>query len=128
MRRLRNGTLKKHEWYSTPPREWEQFKDEHYVTQSCAQVYYIHKNIEDDIKELGAERCFVVDYSKLCSNPRGVMNLIAVFLSRHGINLRIKGDVPESFPISYSKRLDEATEQVIEREMERFWSKTDLVK
>ena len=70
---------------------------------------------------LGPERRVVVAYDRLCRAPRDVLKDIESLLAQHGIRLRQKREVPESFATSVPVPLDDETESLIARAMNKIW-------
>jgi hypothetical protein len=120
-----NGRVKlydeKSKWMGVPPKEYHEIKDHPYWQQITEQVYYVYQQIESDKKCYGADRFFEVDYEQLCKRPIETLEQIAQFLSLHSIELQITGDVPERFPFSTGKKVDDKDYQHILRETARLW-------
>jgi GT2 family glycosyltransferase len=100
-------------WRSVKPREWERFRDAHHAVQACAQVHFTHANIREDSALLGAERTLEVAYDRLCLEPGRTLEEIGAFLRGRGIDVALGGSVPESFPLSQGRPLDDETEERI---------------
>ena len=56
---------------------------------------------------------FTVDYTQLCRKPRAVLEDVERFLLAHGVTVRVKDDVPESFVESRGRLLDGEIERRI---------------
>jgi hypothetical protein len=108
-------------WFSVKPREWEQYRDAPDVLKACAQVYYVHENIERDARVLGVRRRLTVDYARTCRDPRGVLMDVEAFFRGHGVALRVKGDVPEVFVESAGRKLTDELEGQIRDGIGRLW-------
>ncbi|MCI0621612.1 MAG: sulfotransferase [Acidobacteria bacterium] len=109
-------------WLAVKPREWEQYRNADDVMRACAQVCYIHQNIEQDAGVIGRGRRLIIDYSKMCREPRSILEEVVSFFESHQVKLRIKDGVPESFRASVDKRLDEDTERMIAESVEKLWN------
>jgi hypothetical protein len=114
------------EWLAVKPREWEQYRNADDVMRACAQVYYIHQNIEQDARVIGRDRRLIIDYRQMCREPCSILEEVVSFFQSHQVKLRIKHDVPESFRASVDKRLDEDTERMIAESVEKFWNQQAL--
>jgi hypothetical protein len=108
-------------WFSVRPREWDRYRDASDVLKACAQVYYVHQNIEHDVLALGCQRRLIVDYGRLCRDPRGVLNDVDRFFEVHGLKLRVKDQVPKSFVESSGRVLDDETEKRIREGVVTLW-------
>jgi len=90
------------DWWSVMPKEIEELKDKDVFEQIVGQIFFVEKNIEEDIKVIGKDRLFVVYYEELCDNPQKVVRKIKLFVSKHGAELRPKYPIPISFKRSRS--------------------------
>ncbi len=115
-----SGATQFSRWWSVKPREWEQYKNADPTMRAVAQVYHIHKNIENDTQILGTDRRLEVHYEEVCRDTQRVMNHIAIFLQSHGVNLVIKDAIPEHFGISQQNCFDNKAEQKIQECMNLF--------
>jgi hypothetical protein len=117
-----DGQYDSREWLAVKPREWEHFANADDVMRACAQVYYIHQNIEEDARVIGRNRRLIIEYARMCREPRAVLEGVRSFFHSHQIHLRIKDEVPETFRASIDKRLDEDTERMIAEGVEEMWN------
>jgi hypothetical protein len=114
------------EWLAVKPREWEQYRSVDDVRRASAQVYYIHRNIEEDMRTIDPNRRLIIDYGKMCGDPRSTLDDVASFSQGHHIKLRIKDDVPESFRPSIYNRLVVVTQRRICASVESLWATKGL--
>lgn len=77
-------------------------------------MYYLHQSIEHDASVLGSECRLQVEYSRLCRDRHRVLDDVDRFFLAHGVKLRMKDDVPESFVESRGRLLDDVTERQIQ--------------
>ncbi len=113
LRQHRNHGRNSTEWISVKPRRWREFADADPVTQACAQVLLTHETIHADAAFLGSDRLLTIGYESLCAHPEVMLQKIAAFLNRHGINLMQRFSVPQSFEPAPSKPLRLETEERI---------------
>ncbi len=62
-----------------------------------------------------------VNYADLCANPQGEVERIAVFMNRNGAETRQINRVPESFPLSNSRRVDDETYRSLVEHVEKIY-------
>ncbi|OQX52274.1 MAG: hypothetical protein B5M53_09055 [Candidatus Cloacimonas sp. 4484_209] len=85
------------QWWSVMPREINQLRYKSHIEQIAGQVYYIEKNIEEDMEIVGVDRFYIVSYKRLCKAPQAELQSIKLFLTSKGVPLRTKYDIPTSF-------------------------------
>jgi hypothetical protein len=88
------------DWWSVMPKEIHIIKHKGYVEQVCGQVFYIEKDIEEDINFVGGDKRLVLSYEEICLSPKNAFGLIRCFLNARGIPLKKKRQIPNSFPLS----------------------------
>jgi hypothetical protein len=115
-------------WFSVKPRQWEPYGNATEVLQACAQVCYVHENIERDAHVLGSRRRLMVDYQRLCRDPRGVLKDVDRFFLTRGVKLRVKDEVPDSFVESRGRMLDDDTERQIQEGVASLWKRTEAAR
>ena len=126
-RKERNQNI--NDWWSVMPKEIEQLRNKSYLEQICGQVFYIEKNIEEDIMVVGKKRLCVVHYDELCANPKKELDKITAFVSTYGYNLWIKYDVPESFKMSkYKRDVLSGEEEMIKEILARYYREVQVEK
>ena len=92
------------DWWSVMPKEIERLKNLNCLEQVCGQVFYVEKNIKEDIAVVDREKAHVLHYEELCDHPKKELDKVLAFMNANGCNIRIKYDVPESFKRSRHKR------------------------
>ena len=97
-----NGNVE--DWWSVMPKEIDLLKRKNYLEQICGQIYYVERNIEEDVTLIGKERLHTVQYDDLCDYPKRELDKISSFVNMYGYELRTKYDVPKSFRKSRSHR------------------------
>lgn len=105
------------DWWSAMPKEINQLKNKNYLEQICGQVFYIEKNIKEDIEKIGTEKLKIIDYETLCKHPQNQMDEIKAFLNTHGCSIQIKNEIPESFVRSEYKANALTKEQEIIKDL-----------
>jgi hypothetical protein len=124
-RRERNQSV--NDWWSVMPKEIELLRGKNYFEQVCGQVFYVEKNIAEDITRVGRGRLHVVHYEKLCDYPKKELHEVSVFVSAHGCDLNIKYDVPKAFESSKYKRgalSDE--EEMMRKTLARYYEAAEI--
>ena len=89
----------KNTWWSVPPKEIENLLKKDFAQQVVGQVYYIMKQIREDLQQFGDGRFLEVQYEEFCTDVDGTLKKIKNFLERRGVVLKEKNDVPTSFEI-----------------------------
>ncbi|NWG08348.1 MAG: sulfotransferase [Chloroflexi bacterium] len=115
----RNGN--KTDWFSVPPRQIDEIKAHPYWEQVVEQVYYIYRQIDEDIQRLGPERFLRISYRRLCEDTRGTMDEIARFFESRGVDVSVRNEVPENFPYSTGKKIDDADYVRLQEAVNRLW-------
>jgi hypothetical protein len=92
------------QWWSAMPKEIDELREKDVLEQIAGQVYYIEKNIKEDIEQIGRDRLCEVPYEELCRRPREVLEEIKDFVKSHGCLLNEKFEVPKAFPKSKKKK------------------------
>jgi hypothetical protein len=88
----------RHPWWSVMPREIDSLLDLPDVAQVCNQVYYLEKNMTDDLGLFPTDQSLSIQYRTLCECPQQELNRIEDFLIRGGLSVRKKTTViPEKF-------------------------------
>jgi len=104
------------DWWSVMPKEYQEFKNLPDIEQVCRQVYFIEKNIEDDIQLFNPSQRHVTHYDSLCDNPKNELKKIHNFLATNGISVDVKYDkLPPSFPASKPKIDNWVSEEEFEK-------------
>lgn len=101
-------------WFSVKPRGWESCLNEGYISQVCKQITMYEQDLERDSRAIGRQRFALVDYEQLCANPRGTVNGLGGFLSRHGIAVTLRRELPASFPAIHRRLVDESDYRALE--------------
>jgi hypothetical protein len=110
----------KAKWWALPPKEIDRLKSLPYWQQVVYQVYFIHRQIEEDRRRYGSEQFHNVNYDGLCRDTHQSLSAVRGFLTRRGITLSDRFEVPASFPFSTGvkvaaedyQRIQEATNEI----------------
>jgi hypothetical protein len=111
------GPALREDWWSVKPRVWQRYRGDSHAIQAAAQVLYTHRDICEDAAKLGEERRIEVDYSVLCSDPRGTLDEIGAFLAGAGVNLVDHAEVPADFKRPAGRGSGDSAEQKMNREI-----------
>jgi len=85
-------------WASLKPREYESLRHLTPAEQVVAQIFYIERQINKDLRRFFAQDQWrEVDYDSFCRSPRETLNSISGWLERDRISLGPRGEVPQSF-------------------------------
>ena len=106
-------------WLGARPRECENIDGKSVLQQVCEQVYYVEKNIARERTAVGEQAFLTVHYKDVCQNPQREAERIAAFMDANGAPAKINRRLPESFQLSYGRKVDE----VDYREMRRLLDK-----
>ena len=112
----------KSRWMGVKPKEIDQIKDHPYWEQVAEQVYYTYQQIAADRQRYGSDRFFEVHYEQLCAEPHRVLRKLEQFLSVHHIRLNVVGELPERFPFSSEKQVDDADYRLIQQAVAKLWT------
>lgn len=112
----------RNKWWSVPPKEFDELADKDYAHQVVGQVYYIHKQVEEDMRRFGSKRFLVVHYEDLCADVHGVLNRIKGFLASRGCRLNTKWEVPDTFTIDRVSGASPRDRELIETTGKLFFS------
>ncbi len=74
------------EWFGPKPKSYIFAKSEDPIEEIVKQVFFINKEIEDDLKNYDKKNVFSLYYESLTSNPSEVLNELSSFLKKAGIN------------------------------------------
>lgn len=118
-RMKRNGN--KNDWWSVPPKDVEEIKRHAYWEQVVEQVYSIYKQIEEDSRLYGQDRFLSVPYHGLCVDVRESLDRVAHFFKERGVKVFVKGDVPESFPYSTGRKVNETDYDRLRQKVNELW-------
>ncbi len=100
------------EWWSMEPPNIEELRNLEPEKQVVRQVEEIHSLIERDAEIIGNGKFLFVEYENLCTDAHDVLNQVHLFLTRHNVNIEIKGEVPDTFKLNEEIRI---APQVFER-------------
>lgn len=91
-------------WWSMKPKEYDGIRHHHYCEQVIEQIYYIERQIEQDLRLFREGQSFTVNYEVFCARPRDVLREVRRWLSQQGIDLQLRAVIPSQFRAS--RRLD----------------------
>ena len=80
-------------WFSVKPKNYEDFKNIHYLDQIANQVYELDKKLRSDIIKLNKERIFNIQYKEFCENP----DLVVDFILKNTKNVSFRNKNVEKF-------------------------------
>jgi hypothetical protein len=96
-------------WWSMEPPNIEELCSLEPEAQVVKQIHSIYDLIDRDAEVIGKHRFLAVQYEEFCRDVYEVTNCVRDFLSRHGIKVKIRGEVPASFNASREIELDQRT-------------------
>jgi len=88
-------------WWSVMPKEIEAIKSKSEIDQVCNQVYFIDKNIREDINLFPLHNTINIDYKYFCENPSVVLDQLYSFFNNNKIPIK-KGTKTAVSQIHYS--------------------------
>jgi hypothetical protein len=107
-------------WWSVAPRQVDRLRELPIAEQVAGQIYYLERNIAQDLDTLDRERSLTLDYSEVCRRPRVCLARIAEFVQSHRGIVRVRGEIPDRFePSQTATRLDEADRIALETAFDR---------
>jgi hypothetical protein len=110
----------KNKWFSVPPKEYNSIKEKNCYRQVIEQVYYLNKQIDNDLREY-TNNCIYVTYEMLCNSTSKTIENIDNFLGLNGFKSQSEFDI-KAFKASIPL-LSEKDELKINQEYEKFKSK-----
>ncbi len=67
----------------------------------CKQIYYLEKNMQQEVSKVGIKRVFNLDYETFCRSPERVISDFCSFYKQHTNNEILRRNVlPNSFKAS----------------------------
>ena len=94
-------------WFSAKPKEIAWIDKSNPIKQICEQMYFLEKNIDEDIEELNVA-CYLVSYDELCRSPKKVVSeFIEQYYAKTEIKLMLRLSIPDSFKISQSRKVSD---------------------
>jgi hypothetical protein len=84
-------------WYSAKPPGYENLLKESPENQVLGQVLMTNSEIRKSLKGIPPENWLEYDYSELCANPGGWLDLVAKKCHDLGGDLQFSGHIPKSF-------------------------------
>ncbi len=96
-------------WWSTIPYEYPEIKSLSAEEQVAAQVVFLRKLYEQEIKEADADRIIRVHYKNATATPNESADLIHDRIKKiSGIDMTKRPGIPQKFPVrSYDDRIEE---------------------
>jgi sulfotransferase family protein len=79
---------KKTNWWSVMPKEIESIKLKPEIEQVCNQVYFIDKNIHDDIQLFNSKNIINIDYKNICENPAAELDKLFTFFKEKNVEIQ----------------------------------------
>lgn len=97
-------------WWSVEPPEAEELKSLPAHEQVAEQIYCIYNLISRNANEIGEQDFLWISYEDLCSDVKGTLRQISMFLSQKHIRLNQRTDsseLPDSFRMRDDIRIDQ---------------------
>ncbi|MGM0411603.1 MAG: sulfotransferase [Bacillota bacterium] len=104
------------EWFSTKPKEYPMIKNHPILQRICEQVFFLEKNITEDLEKDKNTKVYNVSYEKLCQNPNYILEEINAFINHNNKYKPItkrKNTIPESFEVNKKLSVPIETENII---------------
>jgi hypothetical protein len=96
------------EWWSVEPPQFERLRELSPEEQVLEQVRAIESLVEENKDDIGRDRFLDVGYEGICADTHRALGSIAAFAERHGVDLRIRREVPARFEPGAHSRLQRA--------------------
>jgi len=97
-------------WWSIMPKEYNELLKLDYPEQVVKQVYYIQKQIEEDLSLFGKKQFIEIWYKDFCKSPRLTIEKIRNFMFQNGANIRYKAQLIENqINLSQQRKIDKTT-------------------
>lgn len=111
----------KNAWWGLKPKEYFDICDLPYWQQIPAQIHFIIKQIESDLKTFAPDRHIFLDYEEICRSPASACNKVSLFLKEYGIVPDARFQIPESFPFSSGKRINDHDYALLKNTCDWIW-------
>jgi len=85
-------------WGSVKPSAYIWLKNEPYWKQIVGQIYFLEQETSRQIAAIGGRNVLEVDYQRLCTAPRQVLDDITALLQANGGDVERLSMPPDSFP------------------------------
>ena len=112
-------------WWSVPPREYNEIRNNPPLQQVVEQVYYIYSQIQKDLSVGDLKFVFNLNYKDLCNRPNQTMRGIKDWIEKQNIQLKRQFDLPETFPIVSGRNISEDDYNKLEQYTKLLASKDD---
>ena len=97
-------------WWSIMPREYDELIKLDYPEQVVKQIYYIQKQIEEDLCLFARRQSIEVWYESFCESPKLTIERIRDFMLQNGIEATYRSEVIQRRAnLSQQRRIDKAT-------------------
>ena len=104
------------EWWSIMPKEYNELLKLDYPEQVVKQIYYVQKQIEEDLSLFGKKQFIEIWYEDFCKSPRLTIENVRDFMSQNGANVRYKAKMIENqINLSQQRRIDKTTYDKLNR-------------
>lgn len=100
----------KDKWFSFKPKQYESLQNKNLGEQVAGQVYYINKNIEDQLQYVKDKNKLIINYDEFCKSPSTHYSLLADKLNKIGYRIDNNYDLGNSF-IDYNIRKKHKNEE-----------------
>ena len=107
-------------WLSTKPYEYEELKKLGPHEQIAAQIYYLEKDFETQLKGIAPNRLLVVDYDNLCKEPDLFLADVQLRLNEMGHAISIKSAVRPLVSSSVESKNNDVF--LLERSLNQYYS------
>lgn len=120
MRKKRTNDISK--WYAVRPKEYEKLKDLPYLEQIISQIFYLERDVKEDLDTIDKSRHILVDYAKLCSDTQAELERIQKWIELHTGKLKVINKMPGPFSkkMLNSNELSKDEKKIIEMTNEYF--------
>lgn len=81
------------QWFSVKPKNFQELQKLDYHDQIVKQIYFIEKQINQDLRELYQNQYIEVEYENFCKNPKNIIKSISDFFSKTNISIKEKEKV-----------------------------------
>ena len=85
------------------------------------QVYYVEKHIARERAIVGESAFLTVHYKDVCANPQREAKRIAAFMNANGAPAEVIRPLPDSFKLSYGRKVEEAEYHEIRRLLDKLY-------
>lgn len=113
-------------WFSLKPKEYPDLITKDPFEQVAAQVFYILKSIEKDIKNLSKDDYTFIHHDEFSNDPKSHLIKILKLAYKNTDSFQIESNIPDNFENRNQKRLNDNEWHKLKKAVEKYFDKETL--